>query len=427
MFESIRKFFARPKNIPEPSAETTAQSWNQRLLPVKFRAKSMNTNDAQILRNIAMQGMIRVAIDTIKDSVRGLNYRIVNADPLDKKTYKQQRLALSNVIAHPNIIDDFDSILDKFLEDALVLDASVLNKVSSPNPLRPLFLYPIDAPTIKILEPFNYTDPNGMRYEQAQGVTARQFSAKEIGYMQLNHFTHNSFGLSPVRKIYNYFNFFIESNLSANDVASSDTAKFLINLGKTCDTNQMKEFRKYMQEIAGTGQIPIVAGDGVDSKQIGAINSDSLFIEWQKFLLTLTARGFNLPDSVLLPQPTNDRNTIDQQLEQIMRAAKPYALLFAKAINEHVINHLGYNMLKFEFIFEQTESQKKALSERIRGEYVDGLISHNQALIALGYEPVKDKYGDMTSLEKKSSLAKDYATQASNNDLQKSGKGGEET
>jgi len=414
MFDKIKRWFARPKNVPVPSADQTTLSPYQRMMPRKYQSGNRNLSKGKILRNMASSGMIRIAIEHIKKGIKNLDYSIVNADPSDKKKYLRERQVLKNILSQPNIIQDFDALIDMILEDILVLDAGVINKCKSGNPLKPLYLYPVDGTTMGILEPFDYTNPQGLRYEQATNYLEKKwFTSDDIAYIQMNYFTHTPYGLSPVEKIFKYFQFFIDSNDTANDVAASDTSKFLLNLGKDVGADKVLEFRKYMQEeIQGTGAIPVVAGDGVSSCQIGAINSDALFVEWQKFLLILTAKGFSLPEKVLIGQPTNDKNTTDQESEYILQnAIKPYANLIAKAINNHVLDTLGYSFLRFKYDYAETEAQKKAKSDRINNDYLNGIITQNQALKELGYEPVKSPYADVSVFQAKAMINMDFPAQ----------------
>lgn len=415
MLNKVKQWFSRPKNVPQPSADQTALTPYQKMMPRKYQNRNHNLSKGKVLRNMASNGMIRIAIEHIKKGIKNLDYNIVNADPSDKKKYLRERQIIKNILEQPNIIQDFDALIDMILEDILVLDAGVVNKCKSGNPMKPLYLYPVDGTTISILEPFDYTNPNGLRYEQATNyIEKKWFTSADLGYIQMNYFTFMPYGCSPVEKIFKYFQFFIDSNDTANDVASSDTSKFLLNLGKDVGSDKMLEFRKYMsEEISGTGAIPVVAGDGVSSCQIGAINSDSLFIEWQKFLLILTAKGFSLPEKVLIGQPTNDKNTTSEETEYILQnAIKPYANLIAKMINNHVLDVLGYSFLRFEYNYAETEAQKKAKSDRINNEYVNGIITQNQALKELGYEPSKSPYADLCSTEAKAKINMDFPAQS---------------
>jgi HK97 family phage portal protein len=409
------KFFsARPKAIPAPTAETSAAdtfSPLSKMLPRRYRTYGLNKNKQKQLRNLSRNGIVRRGIERIKRGVLSLDYQLTPIGKVSNKQMEQIKLRVDNVLQSPNIIHNYEAFFDMILEDLITLDAGVFNIVKGGNPMRPIFLYPVDATTIEILQPYDFTNPDGDRYVQrvAWQYNEKTFSTNDMAYLQINHFTDNCYGLSAVEKLWRYLNYFMDALDNAADIASADTPKFLIAI-KDAESGKLKEFRVYMQnEIEGTGHIPIVGGD-VDSKQIGAISADSLFLEWQKFLLTLVAKCFDLPESFFISADVNDRNNLSEVEQQVlMEAIKPYAKVIERAINVHVLQAMGIYNVKFEFKFEQTETEKKAKEDRVGNKYLRGIITRNQALEELGYPKSDSKYADLDTFEAKAKLNKDYA------------------
>lgn len=415
MFERVKKIFSsRPKNIPAPTAEQTSNTWWNKLgnrVSRRFRTYGLNSSKQKQLRNLSRSGIVRRGIERIKKGVLNLDYRIDAKGKVNAKQLEQIKLVINNILENPNIRHDYRSFWDMVLEDLIVLDAGVFNKVKGGNPMRPLFLYPVDGTTIEILEPYDFVNPDGDVYAQNASWLGQEkrFSTHEIAYLQMNHFTDTPYGLSPIEKLWRYLNYFLDALDNAADTASNDTPKFAMAI-EGADTNSLKALREYMvNEIEGTGHVPILGGK-VSGVQIGAINSDSLFLEWQKFLLTLVAKCFDLPESFFITSDINDRNTLDQQMQQVTQeAVKPYAKLIEKAINEHILKELGIYNVEFRFVFEETATQKKEKSDRIGKEYTLGIITQRQALEELGYAIVENKYIDMTSKEATAAVNKDYA------------------
>jgi phage portal protein BeeE len=373
------------------------------MLPRRYRTYGLNTNKQKQLRNLSRNGIVRRGIERIKKGVLSLTYELKSKD--NSKITEQKKLIINTIIKNPNIVHDYKSFFDMILEDVLTFDAGVFNKVKGGNSNRPLFLYPIDGTTIDILQPYDYTNPDGDMYVQKIGLlNERTYSIREIAYLQINHFTDTPYGLSAVEKLYRYLNYFLDALDNAADIASIDTPKFMIAL-KGVEANKLKEFREYMaNEIEGSGHIPIVGGE-VDSAQIGAINADSLFIEWQKFLLTLVAKCFDLPESFFISNDVNDRNTIEEVQQQvIIEAIKPYADLIEKAINLHIIQELGIYDIEFKFIYAETETQKKLKTDRVISMVSSDLLTLDEARVELGKEPLNSKYSKYTITEAKARI-----------------------
>jgi phage portal protein BeeE len=162
----------------------------------------------------------------------------------------------------------------------------------------------------------------------------------------------------------------------------------------------------------GTGDLPVVGGaKGIASHQIGAINDDGLFIEWQKFLITVIAFSFGVDPKKLGMGSATDRSTVEEQTETTLQeAVKPMAKALAQAINDKVLRRLGYdNVLKFEFVFEETTAQKKAKADIAVLYYTNDGITQNEFRELIGYPPLTSKYSSMTVSEMKASINEDYA------------------
>ena len=408
----FKQLFSRNKNVPSPTAEQTVYPIYTKLLPRRYRTYGIQTNKQRQLRNISRNGIVRRGIERIKQGVGNLPWELQIKGKNPKSVLNQS--IIEGILKNPNILYDYDTFWSMVLEDLIVLDAGVFNKVRGGNPLKPLYLYPVDAITIEKLTPPDFTNPKGSLYIQRLNMLDnKEFSSSDMAYLQMNHFTEDSYGLSPVEKLWRYYNYFQDAMDSAADIASIDTSKFILGLeGVTSD--EVNKFRQYMQdEIEGSGRIPVVgtgAGGKVTSAQIGAINSDSLFIEWQKFLLTLCAKCFALPESFFIERETNDRNTLDDQLQQVtIEAITPYAHTIEKAINRHIIAELGITDIEFKFIFEESDKQKASRIDRAEKKYTSGGMTENEYRKELGLEPRKTKYSDLNVFESKANMNLDLA------------------
>lgn len=429
----IRKLFAgRQKLNPGPTAETSVLTLWNRILPRRYRSYPINVQKQKQLRNISRNGIIRRGIERIKRGVLSLDYELVATGKTNKKQMEQLKLVINNVLKNPNIVHDYRAFFDMILEDLIVLDAGVFNKVKGGNPMRPLFLYPVDAITMEILQPYDFTNPNGdMFLQRLNSVDEKTFNINEIAYLKINHFTDTPYGLSPIETIWRYLNYFLDAIDNASDITSIDTSKFLVNF-ENATPEQLKTIREYIaNEIEGTGKVPMVGGGKVNSVQTGAINSDALFLDFQKFLLTLCAKCLHLPESVFVTTDVNDRNNLSEVEQQILKeAVKPYADLIEKAINQHIIQTMGIYGVEFKFAYEETLEQKKQKVDIITKQVAMELLTIDEARVKLGEQPLNTKYSKCTIGEAKALINEDHPTAGGFNGLgikkdNSGGKGGE--
>lgn len=419
ILRNLAKYFSsRPKSIPEPTAdavgENTSSPWTRinKTVSRRFRTYGIQQNKQKQLRNLSRNGIVRRGVERIKRGVLNLEYQLepVGSKKISNRQMEQYRTLVDAVLQQPNLVHDYQAFWDMVLEDIIVLDAGTFNKVKSANRLHPLYLYPVDATTIDILQPYDFTNHNGSRYVQhaSWSLDDKEFTTDDLAYLQLNHFTDNPYGLSPIEKLWRYLNYFMDALDNAADIASADTPKFIISI-KDAEEGKIKQFREYMQnEIEGSGHVPVIGGE-CNSAQIGAINADSLFIEWQKFLLTLVAKCFDLPESFFISADVNDRNNLSEVQQQVLQEAiKPYARLLERAINLHVLQTMGVTGVQFKFIFEESLADKKSRTGLVLDMVKSDLITLDEARVKLGEPMLNTKYSQVTITEAKALINEDH-------------------
>jgi len=406
---------ARPKNNPVPQTIPN-QNFAWGILSKNYKQVLPKSPTVVQLRNFAKNPIVRRPINLIEDQIVRLSGEFVNVDPADIRDYKIQKTIVQNILDNPNVIHNHRAFLKMLIDDLVTIDAGVFEKAVGGDPNRPLFLYPTDGSTIQWVVPYDYTDVNAARYAQLQykdGI--KYFTAGQLAYLQRNYFTDKPQGLSPVLSAYNYIVYLLNAGERADGVANNATADFLVNLGENITDPEREAFIKYMEEdIEGTGKIPVAAGsNGIETKQIRAINKDGLYLEWQQFLIGIIALAFGIPREKMGLILSNDRSTVEELDELVLKElVKPYADIIEDAINEHVLKVLGYDkFFRFKFVYTDTEAQKKLKSDRINNNYVNGIITKNQALVDLGYPKSDSEYADMDIVEAKAKINKDYYVQ----------------
>ena len=382
----------------------TYSSW----VPPTDKHKSVLPKNPNIrqLRNFSRDPIVRRAITIVQDTLARQPYRISVIGGRGKHTKEIE--IIKNIIENPNLIDSRNSFTKRLIDDAMVLDAMCAEVAKCRSNKQPVYLYPVDGSTIQMVVPYDYTDDESVRYMQNQTDGMKYFTAKDIAYLQRNYFTYQPYGLSPIQVAYQYIRYYLDSTEQANDKATNATAEFLISLGDGVTEEQRNSFCEYMKnEIEGTGHIPVVAGSkNLETRQIKAINSDGLYLQWMDKLTQIVGVAFGIPPEKLGMVVANDRSTgEDQENAMIQELIKPYACMLEDLYNKYVIDTMGLGgVLKFEFIFEDSERQKTAKSKRIVDEYYKGVITENEVRKMMGYEESSSSYANMTYPEKTANI-----------------------
>ena len=381
-----------------------------RVLPRRFRTYGYNTQEQKALRQLSRNGIIRRGIEKIKKGVLNLDHELRPIGKVPQKKLQYQKAVIETIIGNPNLVHDYRSFFDMILEEVVVLDYGVINKVKGGNPMRPLFLYPIDGTTVEILQPYDYTNPDGDMYVQRKSIAEeRMYSQREMTHIQMNHFVDTPYGLSAVKKLYRYLNYFMDVLDNSADIASVDTAKFMVHF-EGATPEELRKVREYMaNEIEGTGRTPIVGGGKLTSVQTGSINSDGLLLDYHKFLLTLCAKCFDMPESYFITSDVNDRNTIDEVEQKVLlEAIKPYADLIERFINVHVLQELGIFDMEFKFIYAESDAQKQARIDRVKSQVALDIITLDEGRVELGKQPLNTKYSKCTISQAKAMINEDF-------------------
>lgn len=404
MFEKVKRYLASKGPIRKLLPNQTYMTW----VPKGVTKKTVLPKNPTVrqLRNFSRDPIVRRAITIVQDALARQPYVI---DVINGKAKHQKEItAVQNCIEHPNLVDTRSSFTKRLVDDAMVLDAMCAEVAKARSPKHPVYLYPVDGSTIQMVVPYDYTDDEAARYVQQQTDGMHYFTAKQVAYLQRNYFTYQAHGLSPIMMAYQYVRFYLDSIDQANEKATNATADFLISLGEGVTADQREKFAEYMKnEIEGTGRIPVVAGGkSVETRQIKAINKDGLYLEWLDKLTQIIGVAFGIPPEKLGMVVANDRSTgEDQENAIIQELIKPYADMMEDLYNNYVIERMGLGgVLRFRYIFEDSETQKSVKSKRVVDEYYKGVLTENEVRNLMGYEESSSPYANMTYPEKTANI-----------------------
>src|ERR1043165_1661715 len=131
------------------------------------------------LRRLSETPVARKAINTIKDRIAGMRWRIQprNGRALEQLPDGALRIQiLSDNLDAPNPGDSVRSLAEQVLEDINVGGYGAIEVQTTDDPERPLALWPVDGSTIRMRTDWDGT-PSSPRYEQVTG----KFGPDEIG------------------------------------------------------------------------------------------------------------------------------------------------------------------------------------------------------------------------------------------------------
>ena len=369
-----------------------------------YRNPQLKLN-VKTLRRLAKTPLARSAINQIKDGVLALPWHFVS---IDGKDHNAEINKLTNILNHPNQIDDYHSWANQELEDMLVLDSGCCETKSVTSSVQPLYLFPIDAGTLEVVVGWD-GNPNNPRYAQSVKGEKKYFKNDQIMVMKKNFFTHNDFGISPTETAWKHLQYLINVHEYANDLASNAMPKYLVNIGKDAGEDELRKLRVYIEnEVQGYSTLAILASDTLDSKQVSPIGDEAACLSWQKMLIQIISVCYGVPPERLGSAISNDRSTTSQKEEDFVEnTIKPWARVIERSLNKHVVERLGLSgKVKFEYIYLPNQSQKSQLADLVLSIYKTDLLSGDEARECLkGVLPIELgmlKDGDLRYSEYKS-------------------------
>ncbi len=374
---------------------------------------SMPKANEQNLRKFSRSAIPHRAICLIRDGVLRQKWRVVPAKE-GKKAPAYFIEAVENIIKHPNETDSYSTFWGQVLSEALIGDNGAAEIVFTGNRKQPMKLYPVNGFSLEYVKGF-FSDPNFYRFVQKIDGKEIFLYDKDIVYLQHTKTTDSPYGLSPLEAAWTELVALFTAQDYAKTQASTAFPKNALNLGEGVSQQDLIAYRKYfVEEVFGKGQMPIIGGQkGACALKLGAEGDEELYLEWQKFLITIVALAFGIDPKKLGQGSNTDRSTVEEQNKSLLdEAILPYCQLLEDEINKKVIGRLGLSdVVKFEFYFDETIEQKKQEQELVVEQWNTNGITLKEYREALKLPALNGEYDNMTQAEMKSALNEKYAVQ----------------
>ena len=327
------------------------------------------------LRRLAETPVARKAINTIKDRIAGMRWRVQPRQGLSLEEIpegaERVRVLTENFWA-PNPEDSFRSLVEQVLEDVIVGGFGAIEVDTTGNAQQPLVLWPVDGATIRINANWDGR-ADAPRYEQVTGQMGPEgnivLNDEDLIYIRLNPRTHTPFGLGRLEVAFEAVNAFLGAHRYASRLASNSVVEYALWLQGLTPEKHERLIRWWQDEIEGTGRVPILS---VEAKpevlRFGGGTDADLRLQWQEFLLRVIADAFDLPPMLLGIERDVNRSTAEEMNEQAFRQAiVPTARLLAEHLTRDAIGkRLGWTELEFAFAeLDTTDPLEEAQIQQI--------------------------------------------------------------
>ena len=345
------------------------------------------------LRRFAETPVVRRAINTIKDRIAELEWKIISKDGGLAGEEDERIRILTENLAEPNADDSFRSLCEQVIEDVIVGGFGAIELELTGDAQRPLNLYPVDGATIRMRADWD-GKPDSPRYTQITGKVGPEarieLNDDELSYIRLNPRTHTPFGLGRLEVAFETVNAFLGANRHAAKLASNSVVQYALWMRDLPPAHHERLIRWWQDDIEGTGRVPLLSTEEKPEvlRFAGGTDSD-LYLEWQQFLMRIIANAFDLPPFFVGLEHDVNRSTADAALRQAFSTAiVPTAKLFAEHITHDAIaKKLGWRDLKFVFTGLDAQDPRE-LAELHEILIRSGVMTVNEARAARGLAPL---------------------------------------
>lgn len=388
---------------------------------VAFKATQRN------LRAFSRTVYARRAINAIKNPIKLLEWQVRPAKGIDLNPLLEQQIeTVTACLTNPNNEDSFHTLIEQVIED-ICCGAGAIEQRLGGDPLRPLWLWPVDGLSIQIFPGWT-GDRNEARYQQTIGSTNAYNSGQqillrndELIYIRPNSSSATPFGYGPLEVAFTSISRILGVGEFAGNVASNARPSIALDIGDSASAETLQAFRNYWRnEVEGQGQMPILGsqasgdkGRGFNVLQLYPDGDAALFLKWQEFLKSEIAVAFDLSPQNLGVERDVNRNTAEVAEDRDWASAiKPMAHLVASHLNRETIQGLlGFSQLEFHWIGLDRDDELEA-ANIYAVLYASNAITPNEHRVLNGLPPLATPFGDMTLIEANAQMAESAAQKA---------------
>ena len=334
------------------------------LSPVQFPGHHLPKPTPINLRRFAETPVVRRAINVIKDRIAAMDWQVRvrrGVDPTENAEIAKRLTALRRTLEEPNAVDNFRTLIEQVIEDALTGGYGAIEMEPTGDQERPALLWAVDGASIRI-NPRWDGQPETPRYAQALPgqleSNAVELRDDQLIYVRMNPRSFTPFGLGPLEVAFETVNQFLSAHRFAGKLAANSVAQYALWLNEATPAQHDRLIRWWQDEIEGTGRVPLLSTEQKPEVLRFAQGTDAdLRLEWQEFLIRMVANAFGLPPMLLGLEGDVNRSTAAEMADEAFRGAiSPLALLLASHITRDLFGKcIGWR--EFEFVFNDLHAR----------------------------------------------------------------------
>lgn len=359
------------------------------------------------LRYFSRTPYARRAINAIKNPIAELEFEIVPM-PGVKETpeLRRQIEAATYCLQNPNHEDSWRTLTEQVVEDILV-GAGAIEVQRSSDPLRPLWLYPVDGLSIQLYPGWSGA-PSEARYTQSVGYGTYtgggptiNLRDDELIYLRPNPSTASPFGLGPLEVAFNSISRQLAVGEFSGNLTGNTRPGIMLDLGESAAKEDLSAFRRYWtSDVEGQGKVPIVGSKGAQVLRLHPEGDNALYLKYQDFLIREIATSFDLSPQNLGAERDVNRSTGEVSQERDWdQAIKPWAKMLASYLTRHAIQRrMGFWQLQLRFLGLDREDEKRG-AEVYEIEYRNGATTPDEYRESKGRPPLDTPYARMTGID----------------------------
>lgn len=365
------------------------------------------------LRYFSRTPYARAAIRRIRDSIQRLEWEIVPNTHVKRNRNIDKQIAVATAcFNHPNNDINWQEFIGQVTEDWCVVGAGCIEQQLGNDPIRPLWMWPVDAQSIQIFAAWDGS-PDEARYVQTIGYSnvgfleGRQLRNDELVYIRANSSTESPYGVAPLEVAFNTINRQLGVADYAGNLATNAQPQMLLHF-PDADEAMVRGFRAlWINQIEGQGTTPIFGGPKTpEAVQLHPGGDEALYLQYQEFVIREIATAFGLSPMNLGIAKDVNRNTaeVEEDRDWDNAIVPPAELICSYLTRETLHAKLGYYQLKFKFkgLYREDEESQSTIYETY---YKNNRTTPNMHRIECGLAPMVNKWADMTFAETQIALA----------------------
>ncbi len=391
ILDLIRAPRTSPKAVPQGTA-TVMHTWDGKV----------GKADARMYRHWSIHSeWIRGAVNIRRSQVSSAEWDIV---PFNKNRPVSTRLQkeVRQFFQRPNPANDsFRSFIEPIVEDIIVLDAGVVEKVRSLTGDL-VELWPVDGATIKVNANWD-GNPDEPRYFWYPDYKERaQFKTSDMIYMMANRRSNSPVGLSALETLKNTIEAEIMGHTYNTRQVAGAAPDGLLDLGEGMTEPDVRKYRAYFEsEVAGRGSIGFIGGSkGAQWIPFRKDNREMQFLEWQIYLVRkmCVVMGLTPQDLGLTFDINKSTSEVQIQISED-RGLRPLMTLLQDYLTQEVIWDDAFGGVENNLCFRFTALNLKESSAKavINEKALAGVPWRyiNEARLEEGREPIPGMEGKL--------------------------------